>query len=115
MQVVKPQLSRAQRSLLCHTCGKPVEAPAAEASSSRRDALLAGAAFVAATTAAASNAPAEAAAADVIEIPVDQQCLECTGGGVVNCALLLSASESVTSLRGNVLNCSVHASQACAL
>lgn len=59
----------------------PVAAEAEESASSRRDALLAGAAV-----AVAGTAPAEAAEAEVFEIPVEQQCLECAGSGVVSCA-----------------------------
>jgi hypothetical protein len=84
----RPQLSQAQRAILCRKCGKPVEGGIVEGSgASRRDALISGVTFTAAMVTAKPNEAASAEEADALEIPLNQQCLECLGGGVVNCAL----------------------------
>jgi hypothetical protein len=55
-----------------------------ELSASRRALLGVGVAGLAAVSGQCSSAEA---AADAFEIPKEQQCFECTGSGIVNCAL----------------------------
>jgi hypothetical protein len=55
---------------------------------SRRDALAATVAVGASVVCAGTAREAHAAVADEYEIPVEKQCLECGGGGIVNCAIL---------------------------
>lgn len=51
---------------------------------SRRQAVVAGLAVVAGAAPIAVDGAAEAAA-DAYEIPVNQQCIECVGSGVISC------------------------------
>lgn len=62
--------------------GKDKQLPA-----SRRQTVVAGLAAVIVTEPLAVGGAAEAAA-DAYEIPVDQQCIECAGGGVNSCTRL---------------------------
>lgn len=88
--VAQPRVTAAQRAVLCRKCGQVQPAAlttaATGAASSRRDALVATVAGVAALATAQPDSAAEAAAADAFEIPASQQCLECIGSGIVNCA-----------------------------
>eukprot|EP00892_Ulva_mutabilis_P002249 jgi/Ulvmu1/12024/UM083_0037.1 len=83
----KPQLSSAQK-VVCCKCGKRAEAAVAvskscDEGSSRRAALLAGVSAV--TVSGTVNSGAASAAADAYEIPENQQCIECTGSGIISC------------------------------
>lgn len=75
---------RAQKAAGCQC--RPVEASAElkDVHPSRRQAVVASLAAVTATAPAAIDGPAEAAA-DAYEIPVNQQCIECIGSGVISC------------------------------
>lgn len=80
----KITLSPAQKAVCCPKCGH-VEAgeQGAEVPTSRRHAVVAS---VAAIVGSAATVGGEAeAAADAYEIPVNQQCIECVGSGVISC------------------------------
>lgn len=88
----RPQLSASQQAVCCK-CGKRSEAALVVKSSdeagrsSRRGALLAGVSAAVSLSGTVSAGEASAAA-DAYEIPENQQCIECTGSGIISCTLL---------------------------
>ena len=95
----KSQRSSAQKGSCCK-CAKRLEAAVAvsngareEEGSSRRAALLAGVSVAATFSGTVSDGEA-LAAADAYEIPENQQCIECTGSGIISCAHLFIHHDS---------------------
>jgi hypothetical protein len=89
----KTRPTAAQRAVL-GKCGK--DEIVKEQDTTRRQALVAGITGVGAI--ACCNAGNAKAAADAYEIPTSQQCLECTGSGIISCASHLKSCSACPSL-----------------